>query len=64
MSPGAFMRIVHRIAPQIDDRCSVETRDGLAIILQNLDSLDKPVQAAIIAICSELFIRIGAAKRR
>jgi hypothetical protein len=63
MSPGAFLRVVNRIAPEIDNRCAAETRDGLAAILQNIDTLEKPVQAAIIAVCNELFVRIGAAKR-
>jgi len=64
MSPAAFARIVNRIAPIIDARCSVETRDAIEQLMRDWELIDDATRGCIVAISSELFIRIGAAKRR
>jgi hypothetical protein len=64
MSPAAFARIVRRIEPLIDARLSVESRDALARHMANFDNLDSHIREDIISICSELFLWVGAGRRR
>lgn len=64
MTPFTFVRLVHKLEPLIDARCAAETRDAIAYLACDLERLDVRTRDAFMAICSELFLRIGAGRRR